>query len=132
MTAAGAVLRLRPSVRASPTADGVYVRGWSAAFSVSGGPGLWLLWRRLEPALRRGVAPERLAAATARPAVADAVQRLLGALAHHDMTVTAPAGWRSGDGEPPGPVADWLEQLAADPARAWRRLAGTVVIPPHA
>ncbi|MBG0567027.1 hypothetical protein [Actinoplanes aureus] len=124
---AGTVLRLRPSVRASPTADGVHVRGWSAAFTVSGGPGLWLLWQRLEPALRLGVTPERLAAAAARPAPADAVRRLLRALAQHDMTVAVPAGWRTGDGTPSGPVADWLEQLAADPADAWRRLRGAVV-----
>jgi hypothetical protein len=119
----GPVLRLRPSVHASPTPDGIHVRGWGAAFTAEGGADLWRLWQRLEPALLRGIAPEQLDTLGTRPAVQRAVRRLVDALREHDMTMAVPMGWSSGGTDaPPGAVAAWLEAIAPDPGLAWLRI----------
>ncbi|GIH21025.1 hypothetical protein Raf01_91970 [Rugosimonospora africana] len=126
--AAATVVRLRPAVHVSPTPDGIYVRGWNTAFTVVGGADLWRLWQRLEPALRRGVATERLAAAASRPALLKVLRELVSALRDHDLTLPVVSAWRDDTEHAPPPlVADWLEQLAADPAVAWHQLAATTV-----
>ncbi|SHN47621.1 hypothetical protein [Cryptosporangium aurantiacum] len=112
----GQLVRLRPAVRASQTPDGIYVRGWSTAFTAAGGADLWHLWQRLEPTLRGGVEEGRLAGLATRPATRDAVGRLVDALTEHDMLV-------DGGAELPA----WLEQLSPDAIDAWRRLTTTPV-----
>lgn len=116
------VLRLRPSVHASPVPDGIHLRGWSAACTIEGSADLWRLWQRLEPVLAKGMAPERLDAISALPGVRRAVRRLVDALREHGMLVEAPRA--SG---PPDAVADWLEAVAPDPGDAWSRLRAATV-----
>ncbi|MFI9007963.1 hypothetical protein ACIGNX_12100 [Actinosynnema sp. NPDC053489] len=121
------LLRLRPIVHATPTATGLHVRGWRSSFSLDGGKGLWTIWERLAGPLADGVPPERLAVPeNASPAVARALELLIGQLHEHDMLVEVPASW-GGDG-PPGDIASWLESVAARPVEAWRRLRSAVVV----
>jgi hypothetical protein len=112
-----ATIRLRPSVYASPVADGVHVRGWTSALTMAGGPDLWRLWSRLEPALRNGISPAAIDALPASPATRQAVRRLLAALREHDLLLDGTAGGDAGSW-----VADWYAQLSADPDPARRRV----------
>lgn len=127
--ARGAVLRLRPTVHASPVTDGLHVRGARTSFTVSGGPGLWHLWRALAAALTDGQPPERLRQLSGRPAVRDALDLLLAQLAEHDMLVEVPDGWGQdgSHGDPPDRTARWLEATAADPLSAWHALRDVTV-----
>ncbi|RKT54742.1 hypothetical protein [Saccharothrix australiensis] len=127
----GELLRLRPIVHASPTPTGLHVRGWSSSFNVDGGKGLWTVWQRLAGPLADGVPPERLTVPDqAPPAVAAALELIIGQLHEHDLLVRVPASWAAGG--PPEHVARWLEAVAERPARAWdalRRAAVTVAGP---
>ncbi|SDF79529.1 hypothetical protein SAMN05216553_103323 [Lentzea fradiae] len=119
-------MRLRPVVRATRTADGLHLRGWASSCTITGGSGLWELWRRLEPRLSEGVAPESLGVPEGTaPAVRAAVETILDQLRDHDMLVSMPEPW--GAGGPAPDVAAWLESVAADPVDAWRRLRAGVV-----
>lgn len=112
------VVRLRPVVHATPTADGLHLRGWSSSFTVAGGAGLWKVWQRLAPSLAEGVAPDDLGVAEGTPpAVRAAVELILAQLREHDMLVSVPREWAA-----PPEIAAWLESVAADPADAWERL----------
>ncbi|AXX31171.1 hypothetical protein APASM_3806 [Actinosynnema pretiosum subsp. pretiosum] len=117
----GVLLRLRPVVHATPTGNGVHVRGWRSSFTLDGGRGLWTIWERLAAPLADGVPPERLVAPEgAAPVVARALELLIGQLREHDLLVEVPAGWGGGgDGQPPPDVAGWLESVAARPVEAW-------------
>jgi hypothetical protein len=111
------LLRLRPVVHASPTATGVLVRGWRSSFAVEGG-GVATLWDRVATALATGVPADAL------PDTGP-VGALVAQLRAHDMLVPIPTSW---DGPPPPEdVLAWLESVAADPARAWRRLSAEPV-----
>ncbi|WP_033440584.1 hypothetical protein [Saccharothrix sp. NRRL B-16314] len=133
-----AVLRLRPIVHATPTATGLHVRGWRSSFTLDGGKGLWTIWERLAGPLADGVPPEQLAVPeNASPAVARALELLIGQLHEHDMLVEVPAEWINaewinaewGGDAPPADIASWLESVAPSPLEAWRRLrAATVAV----
>ena len=112
-----AVVRLRPVVHASPTDTGLHVRGRASSFTLDGGAGLWKVWQRLARPLTDGVPVAELAApAGAAPAVAAAVNAIIGQLREHDMLVEVPADRAS------HPLTEWLESVAADPHQAWQRL----------
>ncbi|MFF5209776.1 hypothetical protein [Streptosporangium sp. NPDC000396] len=128
---AGVVLRLRPIVHASPTPDGIHVRGSRSSFTMNGGAGLWRLWQALAIALTDGRLEERLPDLSADPAVQAAVKTLVQQLREHDMLIEVPPGW----GEtwsrisPPDRIARWLEAVAPDPLAAWTRIqAATIVV----
>lgn len=123
------LVRLRPIVHATPTAQGVHIRGWSSSFTVKGGSGLWKLWQILAGRLIEGLPAEQVVAPTGRPEVVRAVTVLLEQLREHDMLVELPAGWVDGTdpAAPPADVSAWLSSVAADPADAWRRLRTTPV-----
>ncbi|KOX20425.1 hypothetical protein ADK67_29235 [Saccharothrix sp. NRRL B-16348] len=122
----GNLLRLRPIVHATPTATGLHVRGWRSSFSLDGGKGLWTIWERLAGPLADGVPPAQLAVPeNAPPAVARALELLIGQLHEHDMLVEVPAEW--GGTAPPEDIASWLESVAASPVEAWRRLRSATV-----
>ncbi|XVS60865.1 hypothetical protein ACQPYE_21395 [Actinosynnema sp. CA-299493] len=129
------LLRLRPIAHVTPTATGLHVRGWRAAFALRGGKGLWAIWQRLAGPLTDGVPPARLAVpADAPPVVAKALELIIGQLREHDLLVEVPASWavRSGDRggtdpAPPPDVASWLESVAPVPLTAWRRMRATPV-----
>ncbi|WP_436533332.1 hypothetical protein [Actinoplanes sp. HUAS TT8] len=123
----GTVLRLRHAVQASPTAAGLHVRGWMNAFTADGGADLWRLWQRLEPALRSGIAVDRLDRLTTRPRTRVVLRALIDALREHDMTLDLQPALAYAHQPAPPAVAAWLEQLTADPAAAWHRLAGRTV-----
>jgi hypothetical protein len=121
------LVRLRPVVTATPTADGLHLRGWASSCTLSGGTGLWKVWQRLAPQLEAGIPRAALEVpADAAPAVRAAVSLILDQLWEHDMLVEMPA-W--GADAPAPEVAEWLESAAAEPVEAWRRLrAATVVV----
>ncbi|SDI92398.1 hypothetical protein SAMN04488074_10149 [Lentzea albidocapillata subsp. violacea] len=124
------LVRLRPVVQATRTADGLHLRGWASSCTLSGGSGLWKVWQRLAPQLEAGIprASLEVPEGTA-PAVRAAVSLILEQLWEHDMLVEMPS-W---DADAPAPqVAAWLESAAAEPVEAWRRLrAATVVVAGH-
>ncbi len=120
-------LRLRPHVHASPTSNGIHVRGWADAFTVDGAAGLWPLWQRLAPMLIAGVSAEDLDTLRQHAGVGDAVALLTEQLREYDMLIAVPAVWRTGAGAPPAAVADWLESAASDPVLAWQRMRGASV-----
>lgn len=118
------LIRLRPVVHASPTANGLHVRGWASSFTLDGGKGLWTIWQRLAGALADGVEPADFGVPEgAPPAVAKAVGMIIDQLREHDMVVTVPAGW--GREGPSATVASWLESVAPRPQEAWERLQDT-------
>ncbi|HEX6968549.1 MAG TPA: hypothetical protein VF174_07045 [Micromonosporaceae bacterium] len=123
------VLRLRPVVHASPTADGLHLRGARSSFTATGGPGLWKLWQALSIALAEGRPVRRLIDSTAQPNVRAALSALLTQLREHDMLVEVPPGWgeTGRPDEPPYRIARWLESVAPDPVEAWRRIGSTEV-----
>ncbi|KOX21548.1 hypothetical protein ADK67_26550 [Saccharothrix sp. NRRL B-16348] len=122
----GELLRLRPIAHASPTDTGLHVRGWASSFSLGGGKGLWTLWQRLAGPLTAGVPPEQLTVPEhAPPAVAAAMELIIGQLHEHDLLVRVPASWDA-DG-PPEHIARWLESVAEKPARTWELLCGGTV-----
>jgi hypothetical protein len=123
------LLRLRPIVHATPTETGLHVRGWSSSFSLEGGKGLWTVWERLAGPLATGVPPEQLAVPPgASPAMAAALDLIIGQLHEHDLLVRVPVAWGTpGPDVPPPDIASWLESVAGDPADAWRRLRSTTV-----
>lgn len=130
------LLRLRPIVHATPTATGLHVRGWRSSFTLDGGKGLWTIWERLAGPLADGVPPEQLAVPeNASPAVARALELLIGQLHEHDMLVEVPAQWsegqwgeaQSGD-DVPADIASWLESVAPSPLEAWQRLRSAMVV----
>ena len=113
------LVRLRPVVHATPTADGLHLRGWSSSCTITGGAGLWKVWQRLAPQLVSGIPSAELGVPDGTaPAVRAAVELILEQLREHDMLVSMPAEW---DG-PSAEVAEWLESAAPDPVDAWRRL----------
>ncbi|MDX8051643.1 hypothetical protein SK571_19820 [Lentzea sp. BCCO 10_0798] len=121
------LVRLRPIVQATRTADGLHLRGWASSCTLSGGSGLWKVWQRLAPQLESGIprASLEVPEGTA-PAVRAAVSLILEQLWEHDMLVEMPS-W--GADAPAPEVAAWLESAAAEPVEAWRRLhAATVVV----
>ncbi|MEV1121881.1 hypothetical protein AB0I91_43080 [Actinosynnema sp. NPDC049800] len=123
----GILLRLRPIVHATPTETGLHVRGWRSSFSLDGGKGLWTIWERLAGPLAEGVPPGALAVPeNAPPAVARALELLIGQLHEHDMLVEVPAQW--GRDAPPEDIASWLESVAPAPVEAWRRLRSATVV----
>ncbi|MCX2951665.1 hypothetical protein [Lentzea sp. NEAU-D7] len=124
------LVRLRPVVQATRTADGLHLRGWASSCTLSGGSGLWKVWQRLAPQLEAGIprtsleVPEGTAAA-----VRAAVSLILEQLWEHDMLVEMPS-W--GADAPAPEVAAWLESAAGEPVEAWRRLrAATAVMAGH-
>ncbi|PSL45986.1 hypothetical protein B0I31_12617 [Saccharothrix carnea] len=120
-------VRLRPIVHATPTATGLHVRGWRSSFTLDGGKGLWTIWERLAGPLAEGVPPEQLAVPdNAPPAVARALELLIGQLREHDMLVEVPGEW--GEDAPPAEIASWLESVAPSPLEAWRRLRSVTVV----
>ncbi|SER15500.1 hypothetical protein SAMN05216188_108124 [Lentzea xinjiangensis] len=119
------MVRLRPVVRATATADGLHLRGWASSCTLTGGAGLWKVWERLAPQLVAGVESPAVPAGTA-PAVRAAAEMILRQLQEHDMLVEVPTSW--GLGGPSPEVAAWLESVAADPAAAWSRLRAVVVV----
>ncbi|WP_439656862.1 hypothetical protein ACSHWB_31250 [Lentzea sp. HUAS TT2] len=121
------LVRLRPVVQATQTADGLHLRGWASSCTLSGGSGLWKVWQRLAPQLSAGLPRAALSVPSGTPeAVRAAVELILEQLWGHDMLVEMPP-W--GADEPSQEVADWLESAAAEPVEAWRRLrAATVVV----
>ncbi|MEU3644804.1 hypothetical protein AB0E59_15595 [Lentzea sp. NPDC034063] len=121
------LVRLRPVVTATPTADGLHLRGWASSCTLSGGTGLWKVWQRLAPQLDAGIPRAALEVPfDAAPAVRAAVSLILDQLWEHDMLVEMPE-W--GADAPAPEVAAWLESAAAEPVEAWRRLrAATVVV----
>ncbi|QQQ79254.1 hypothetical protein IOD16_12995 [Saccharothrix sp. 6-C] len=122
----GNLLRLRPIVHATPTATGLHVRGWRSSFSLDGGKGLWTIWERLAGPLAEGVPPAQLAVPeNAPPAVARALELLIGQLHEHDMLVEVPAHW--GGHAPPEDIANWLAAVAPSPVEAWQRLRSAAV-----
>ncbi|HJP73912.1 MAG TPA: hypothetical protein VJ914_06570 [Pseudonocardiaceae bacterium] len=117
----GTLLRLRPIVHATPTDNGLHVRGWSASFTLDGGTGLWTLWEAIAPKLAEGMPVEEFAVPPgAPPSVAKALRMIIEQLRAHDFVVEVPAEW--GADAPPEDVCAWLESVAADPLDAWRRL----------
>lgn len=117
----GTLLRLRPIVHATPTENGLHVRGWSASFTLEGGTGLWTVWEAIAPKLADGVPVEEFAVPPgAPPSVATALRVIIEQLRAHDLVVEVPAEW--GADAPPEDVCAWLESVAADPLDAWRRL----------
>ncbi|MDX8142578.1 hypothetical protein SK854_10660 [Lentzea sp. BCCO 10_0061] len=124
------LVRLRPVVTATPTADGLHLRGWASSCTLSGGTGLWKVWQRLAPQLEAGIPRASLEVPPdAAPAVRAAVSLILDQLWEHDMLVEMPA-W--GTDMPAPEVAAWLESAAAEPVEAWRRLrAATVIVSGH-
>lgn len=124
------LVRLRPVVQATQTADGLHLRGWASSCTLSGGSGLWKVWQRLAPQLSAGVPRASLEMPAGTPAVVRAaVELILEQLWEHDMLVEMPP-W--GADAPSPEVADWLESAAAEPVEAWRRLrAATVVVSAH-
>jgi hypothetical protein len=115
------VVRLRPVVHASPTADGIHVRGWASSFTLQGGKGLWTVWQRIAASLAEGIPQaEFKAPGTAPPAVAKAIQMILDQLQAHDMVVTVSDNWLPD--APPDDVAEWLVSVAAHPQDSWLRL----------
>jgi hypothetical protein len=120
-------LRLRPRVHASPTANGIHVRGWADAFTVDGAAGLWPLWQRLAPMLIAGVSARQLDGLRQHAGVGEAVALLTDQLREYDMLIAVPAAWRTGAGAPPAAVADWLEAAAPDPVLAWQRMRAASV-----
>lgn len=118
------VLRLRPIVHASPTADGLHLRGARSSFTASGGPGLWKLWQALSVTLAEGRPVRQLIESAAQPTVRAALSTLLAQLREHDMLVEVPPLWgETGQpDEPPYRIARWLEAVAPDPVVAWRRI----------
>ncbi|MEV6238457.1 hypothetical protein [Lentzea sp. NPDC051838] len=118
------LIRLRPIVQATPTANGLHLRGWSSSCTITGGAGLWKVWQRLAPQLTSGITDLEVPEGTP-PAVRAAVSLILDQLREHDMLVSMSAEWDA-DGPTPD-VAAWLESAAADPIDAWRRLRAAVV-----
>ncbi|MEU0883443.1 hypothetical protein ABZ345_32955 [Lentzea sp. NPDC005914] len=120
------LVRLRPVVQATPTADGLHLRGWSSSCTLTGGAGLWRVWQRLAPQLSAGIPASELGVPEGTaPAVRAAVELILEQLREHDMLVPMSAEW--GAGGPSAEVAEWLESAAADPVDAWRRLRSVSV-----
>ncbi|MFD4669016.1 hypothetical protein ACFWNN_04725 [Lentzea sp. NPDC058450] len=119
------LVRLRPVVQATPTPDGLHLRGWTSNCTLSGGAGLWKVWQRLAPQLSAGVVRADLEAPDAAPAVRAAVALIVEQLWEHDMLVEMP-GW--GADAPSADVVAWLESAAAEPVEAWRRLRGVTVV----
>ncbi|MCE6996494.1 hypothetical protein LZG04_17045 [Saccharothrix sp. S26] len=120
------LVRLRPIVHATPTPTGLHVRGWRSSFTLDGGTGLWTIWERLAGPLADGVPPDRLTVPEhAPPAVARALDLLIGQLHEHDMLVEVPADW--GGDAPPADIASWLDSVAPAPLEAWRRLRSATV-----
>lgn len=124
------LVRLRPVVQATRTADGLHLRGWASSCTFSGGSGLWKVWQRLAPQLEAGIPRASLGVPDGTPdAVRAAVELILHQLWEHDMLVEM-AEW--GEDAPAPEVAAWLESAAAEPVEAWRRLrAATVVVSGH-
>ncbi len=119
------LVRLRPIVHASPTINGIHVRGWASSFTVTGGKGLWLVWLRVADALAEGVPHDELGAPSdAPPAVSKAVDLILDQLREHDMLVTVP-DW--GRDAPPEAIATWLESVADNPQEVWERLSTATI-----
>lgn len=120
------LVRLRPVVQATPTADGLHLRGWSSSCTITGGAGLWKVWQRLSPQLSAGIPSAELGVphGTA-PAVRAAVELILEQLREHDMLVSMAAEW--GEDGPSADVAAWLESVAADPVDAWGRLRSAAI-----
>ncbi|GLY46990.1 hypothetical protein [Lentzea sp. NBRC 102530] len=120
------LVRLRPVVQATPTPDGLHLRGWTSSCTLSGGRGLWKVWQRLAPQLVDGVPRADLEApADAAPGVRAAVTLIVEQLWEHDMLVETP-GW--GADAPSPEVAAWLESAAVEPVAAWGRLRGVTVV----
>ncbi|HEX8864106.1 MAG TPA: hypothetical protein VF821_00490, partial [Lentzea sp.] len=120
------LVRLRPVVQATPTADGLHLRGWSSSCTITGGTGLWKVWQRLAPQLVSGIPAVDLGVPEGTsPAVRAAVELILDQLRDHDMLVSMSAEWGS-DGPTPD-VAEWLESAAADPIDAWHRLRSATI-----
>lgn len=121
------LVRLRPVVQATQTADGLHLRGWSSNCTITGGAGLWRVWQRLAPQLTAGVPAAELGVPDGTaPAVRAAVELILAQLREHDMLVAMPAEW--GPDGPSAEVADWLASVAPDPAGAWERLRSATVV----
>lgn len=115
------VVRLRPVVHASPTADGIHVRGWASSFTLRGGKGLWTVWQRIAASLAEGIPQaEFKAPGTAPPAVAKAIQMILDQLQAHDMVVAVSDDWIPD--VPPDDVAEWLVSVAPNPQDSWLQL----------
>ncbi|HEX5594877.1 MAG TPA: hypothetical protein VFX61_02485 [Micromonosporaceae bacterium] len=123
------VLRLRPIVHASPTTNGLHVRGARSSFTASGGSGLWKLWQALSVTLTEGRPVQQLLDPARPPAVQAALSALLSQLREHDMLVEVPPLWGETGlaGEPPQRIARWLEAVAPDPVAAWRRIEAAEV-----
>jgi hypothetical protein len=115
------VMRLRPVVHVSPTADGIHVRGWASSFTLQGGKGLWTVWQSIAASLAEGIPQAEFKAPdTAPPAVAKAIQMILDQLLAHDMVVTVSDDWTPD--APPDDVAEWLVSVAPNPQDSWLRL----------
>ncbi|MBP2324119.1 hypothetical protein JOF56_004504 [Kibdelosporangium banguiense] len=115
------VVRLRPVVHASPTPDGIHVRGWASSFTLQGGKGLWTIWQRIAASLATGIPNSEFRVPnTASPAVAKAIQMIIDQLQAHDMVVTVDSEWIPD--APPDEVADWLISVAPQPQESWLRL----------
>ncbi|MDX3661451.1 hypothetical protein PV646_29450 [Streptomyces sp. ID05-26A] len=121
------LVRLRPVVQATRTADGLHLRGWASSCTLTGGSGLWKVWQRLAPQLEAGIPRASLEVPDGTAdVVRAAVELILEQLWEHDMLVEMPS-W--GADAPAPEVAAWLESAAAEPVEAWRRLrAATVVV----
>ncbi|WP_394618155.1 hypothetical protein JNUCC0626_03350 [Lentzea sp. JNUCC 0626] len=120
------LVRLRPVVQATPTPDGLHLRGWTSNCTLTGGRGLWKVWQRLAPQLVGGVLRADLSAPVdAAPGVRAAVALIVEQLWEHDMLVETPK-W--GADAPSPEVAAWLESAAVEPAAAWGRLRGVAVV----
>ena len=104
--------RLRPAVRASPTASGIHVRGCRSSFTGEGSAALWPLWCELSRRLEAGESP----LTWATRAEIHAAGLIMAQLREHDMLVD------------PADAPGWLAAVAADPAEAWRRLRSTRVV----
>ncbi|MFI6096109.1 hypothetical protein ACIA8G_11175 [Lentzea sp. NPDC051213] len=120
------LVRLRPVVHATPTPNGLHLRGWASSCTLTGGAGLWKVWQRLAPQLAAGIPASELGVPDGTsPAVRAAVELILEQLREHDMLVSVPEDW--GADAPTPEIAAWLESVAADPAEAWRRLRGVTI-----
>ncbi|MFD7659867.1 hypothetical protein ACFV4N_38320 [Actinosynnema sp. NPDC059797] len=103
----GVLLRLRPIAHATPTATGLHVRGWRSSFTLEGGKGLWTIWERLAGPLAEGVPPEQLSVPeNASPAVARALELIIGQLHEHDLLVEVPVEWAEAGRGGAGGVGD--------------------------
>jgi hypothetical protein len=123
------VIRLRPVVHASPTPNGLHVRGWASGFTVKGGTGIWKLWQRLAPMLTDGVATGDFGVPPGTPAPAAAALELLFAqLREHDMLVEVPASWPDIADAPSAEITRWLESVAPDPEQTWERLRAARIL----